>query len=40
MKKSKLKSTQKRPTKEKSLKVDMTFDELLQKALITPIKQV
>lgn len=39
MKKSKPKSTKKFPTREKPLKVDMTFDELLQKALTTPIKK-
>jgi hypothetical protein len=39
MKKSKPKSTQKLPTKEKPLKVDMSFDELLQRALNTPIKK-
>jgi hypothetical protein len=39
MKKAKAASTQKLPIKEKPLKVDMSFDELLQKALNTPIKK-
>jgi hypothetical protein len=39
MKKSNQKSTKKLLTKEKPLKVDMSFDELLQKALNTPIKK-
>jgi hypothetical protein len=36
---SKPKSTQKLPTIEKPFKVDMSFNEVLQKALNTPIKK-
>ena len=39
MKKSKPKSTQKLPTKEKPTKLDMTFENAVQLALNTPVKK-